>query len=139
MRLMCSSTHTPMAQKPLTKKKRIQLKAWVGPRNAPRMTAWIEQPTDDEIRAELLALPGGEQISSVEIRISKTHEMAMAGSVSEGFYVRYEEYSAAGRWEAVDNEIPLDLACRILTEYRDGADTWRKLTSWRRIPFKAGA
>jgi|GEM_PF-3613960 len=100
------------------------------------MTNCIEQPTDAEIREELVSLPGGDQVSSVELRVTKTHYMAMAGSVREGFYARYEEFSEAGRWEATNHELSLDLATRILSEYRDGTETWHSLTMWQRCSIK---
>jgi hypothetical protein len=119
-----------------SKHRRTQLQTWSGPRGAEKMTNCIEQPSDEEVRKELVSLPGGDQISCIELAISKTHHMALAGSVREGFYARHEEYSAAGRWESSDDDLPLDTACRLLSGYRDGIDTWRNLVKWQRCSIK---
>lgn len=116
--------------------KRIQLQTWTGPKEQPNLVNCIEQPSDEEIRSELSALPGGEQVSAVELRLSKTHHMAAAGSTAEGFYIRYEEFSSAGRWESCDDELPLDTACRVVVEYRNGSAGWRDHIAWQRCSMK---
>lgn len=118
------------------REKRTQLQTWVGPRSGPTMTNCIEMPTDDEIQAELSSLPGGDCISSVRLCISKTHYMGLGGSLREGFSAMHEEHSAAGLWETIDEEISLQLATRLLSEYRDETNTWRGLVAWRRCSFK---
>jgi DNA-binding transcriptional ArsR family regulator len=112
--------------------KRALLQVWVGQRQNPQLLDCLESPTDAEILDQLQRLPGGDQISTVELHISKTHHIAVGGSVSEGFYARYHEFSRAGEWESVRDDLSVELAAKLVAAYRDQASDWKKVVDWKR-------
>lgn len=117
--------------------KRAILEVWIGDKGEPQLKNRLECPTNSEIENELRLLPGGEQISSLEIHISKTHYIAVGGSQGEGFEVRNHEFSRAGEWESVRDDISLDLTTKLLSSYRDQHPEWRNLIEWQRRPISA--
>ena len=118
-------------------KKRKQLNTYVGPRGSERLVNCIENPSVEEIMEELMSLPGGKQISFVEILTSKTDYIAAAGSVGENFYLRFQEFSEGGQHESPNGDIPLDEAMKIIVSYCEGTDYWRSALKWRRVKIKA--
>src|ERR1051325_1313359 len=97
--------------------KRALLQVWVGERQNPKLLNCLESPTDAEILEQLQRLPGGDQISALELHISKTHHIAVGGSVSEGLYARYHEFSRAGEWETARDDLSVELAAKLLAAY----------------------
>jgi hypothetical protein len=118
-------------------KKRKQLRTWIGPHGSERLVNCIENPSDEEILDELTGLPGGDQISCINLRISQTDHMSMAGSVDESFYLCYQEFSEAGKYESPDSNVPLALAMKIIVSYRDGNDYWHTAIKWRRVKIES--
>jgi len=114
------------------KSKRAVLQVWVGDRQNPRLVNCLESPTDDEITEQLKLLPGGDQISTLELHISKTHYIAIGGSVTEGFYARYHEFSRAGESETVRDDLSLESAANLAAAYRDQTEDWKQLVRWER-------
>jgi hypothetical protein len=112
--------------------KRAVLEVWVGDKQDPQLRSCLESPTDSEIVEQLKLLPGGNQISAIELHISKTHYIAVGGSEKEGFHALYHEFSRAGEWETIRDDLPVDLAARLLTAYRDQAEGWKELVEWKR-------
>jgi hypothetical protein len=95
-------------------KKRQQLNTYVGPHGSERVVNCIENPSTEEILEELMSLPGGKQVSCFEILTSKTDYIGAAGSVSENFYLRYQEFSEGGQYESPTGGVPLDAAMKII-------------------------
>ncbi len=114
------------------KPRRTVLEVWVGDRKNPQLLNCLESPADGEITEQLKLLPGGDQISTVELHISKTHHIAIGGSVAEGFYARYREFSRAGEWETMCDDLSLDSATNLLISYRDQIRDWKRLVEWKR-------
>jgi hypothetical protein len=112
--------------------KRAVLKTWVGNRQNPQLVNCLESPINAEITEQLKLLPGGDQVSAVELHISKTHYIALGGSVTEGFYARYHEFSRAGEWETVRDDLSLESAANLVACYRDQTDDWKQLVQWKR-------
>jgi hypothetical protein len=121
----------------MARTKRAILEVWLGDKRDPQLKNRLECPTNSEIENELRLLPGGKQISSVEIHISKTHYIAVGGSQAEGFDVRYHEFSRAGEWEGVRDDISLGLTTKLLCSYRDQHPEWKNLIEWQRRPISA--
>jgi hypothetical protein len=115
--------------------KRAILEVWIGDKAEPELKNCLESPTDSEIKDELKSLPGGDQISALELKISKTHWIAIGGSVNEGFNARYHEFSRAGEWESIREDLPLELASQLLSNYRDQNTNWKNLIQWQRRPI----
>jgi hypothetical protein len=116
----------------MARMKRATLEVWAGDKTQPELKNCLESPTNQEIEEELRLLPGGDQISTLEINVSKTHWIALGGSVDEGFHARYHEFSRAGEWESVREDLPLDVASRLLCSYRDQNPEWKNLIEWQR-------
>ena len=121
----------------MANKKRKQLNTYVGPRGSERLVNCIENPSAEEILEELMSLPGGKQISCVEILISNTDHISISGSVSEKFYIRFQEFSEAGQYESPDGDIPLEVAMKIIVSYIEGSDFWRSALNWQRLKIKS--
>lgn len=105
----------------------------MGDKRSPQLTNSLESPTDTEIIEQLTLLPGGEQVSAIELHISKTHHIAVAGSEKEGFHALYHEFSSAGEWETIRDDLPTELAAQLLINYRDRTEDWKRLVEWRRL------
>ena len=120
----------------MPKPKRRQLSTWIGARGSERLVNHMENPTNDEIRTELESLPGGDQISCIELRLSKTDYIEAGGSTEEGFYIRFQEYSEGGQYEAKDKEITLDETAKLLQDFQNRNEDWRSAVEWRRIEIK---
>jgi hypothetical protein len=114
------------------KPRRTVLEVWMGDRKNPQLVNCLESPTDGEIAEQLKLLPGGDQISTIELHISKTHHIAIGGSVTEGFYARYREFSRAGEWETVRDDLSLESAANLIASYRDQIQDWKRLAQWKR-------
>ena len=112
--------------------KRAILEVWIGDKVNPELKNCLESPTDSEIQDELKSLPGGDQISAVELKISKTHWITVGGSLNEGFHARYHEFSRAGEWESVREDLSFELASQLLSNYRDQNRDWKNLIQWQR-------
>src|SRR5207302_6821858 len=117
------------------KPRRAILEVWVGDKQNPQLLNCLESLTDGEITEQLQLLPGGDQISTIELHISKTHHIAVAGSIAEGFHARYREFSRAGEWETVRDDVPLESAANLVTSYRDQLHDWKRLVEWKRRPI----
>lgn len=117
-----------MSRKP----KRAVLEVWLGDKQNPQLRNCFESPTDAEIIEQLNLLPGGDQISSIELHISKTHHIAVGGSVKEGFHARYHEFSRAGEWESVRDDLSLESAANLVASYLDQIKDWKQLIKWKR-------
>jgi len=115
--------------------KRTKLEVWVGNKESPTLINLLESPNDEEIEKQLKLLPGGDQVSSVELHISKTHHIAVGGSTNEGFYARYREFSRAGEWQTPREDLSLQVTVQLLTSYRDQTPTWKQLVEWQRRPI----
>jgi hypothetical protein len=114
-------------------RKRTQLCTWVGPRGSDHLVNCLESPTEDEIFEELTSLPGGDQISCIHLRISKTDWLCVGGSTRENFFLRYQEFSKAGKFESPDGEVPTEIAMKILASYYRGDNYWRTAIKWQRV------
>jgi hypothetical protein len=112
--------------------KRTILEVWVGERQEPKLVNCLESPTDEEINEQLRLLPGGDQISSIEVHVSKTHFLAVGGSVTEGFSAKYREFSRTGEWESVREDLPFEVIRTLLRQYRDQKPAWKGLVGWQR-------
>jgi hypothetical protein len=112
--------------------RRAVLEVWIGDKRNPELTNRLESPTDTEILEHLKVLPGGDQVSSVELHVSKTHYIAVGGSETEGFYARYHEFSRAGEWESVRDDLSLESAANLVASYRDQIQDWKRLVDWKR-------
>ena len=119
------------------RRKRALLQVWVGDKKNPQLVNCLESPTDAEILEELQRLPGGDQISALELYISKTHHIAVGGSLREGFYARYHEFSRAGEWETARDDLPVDVAAKLVAAYRDQDANWKNLVEWSRRAMAA--
>ena len=85
----------------------------MGDKQNPQLLNCLESLTDGEITEQLQLLPGGDQISTIELHISKTHHIAVAGSIAEGFHARYREFSRAG--EILARGQVSSVCCRIVS------------------------
>ena len=120
-----------MATKISAKQRKSLLLTWIGPEPG-ELVSRLQNPSDPEIQHQLSSLPGGEQISCVQLFQSKQLHMDAAGSVSEGFYFQHVEYSDVGRWDCADNHITLEKAVQLLSSYANDDDRWREMIDWRR-------
>jgi hypothetical protein len=118
--------------------KRALLQVWVGERENPQLLNCLECPTEVEILEQLRRLPGGDQVSALELHISKTHHIAVGGSIAEGFYARYHEFSRAGEWETVRDDLPVELAAKLVATYQDQVSDWKHLVDWKRRTVTSG-
>lgn len=115
--------------------RRTVLEVWVGDKHSPALINCLESPSDEEIEEQLKLLPGGDQVSSVELHISKTQHIAVGGSPNEGFYARYHEFSRAGEWQTPREDLSLQATVELLRSYRDQTPTWKQLVEWQRRPL----
>ncbi len=114
--------------------RRAVLEVWVGDKHSPARINCLESPSDEEIEEQLKVSPGGDQVSSIEVHISKTHHIAVGGSTHEGFYARYREFSRAGEWQTPREDLSLQATVELLKSYRDQTPTWKQLVEWQRRP-----
>jgi hypothetical protein len=95
----------------------------------------LQNPTDAEIREQLLALPGAEVPSCVTIRRGKNTFMAANGSVEYGFQIGHQEVSEAGVWDCPNHHLSLNEVVAVLSSYADDDDAWCSLVPWERRPI----
>ena len=95
----------------------------------------LQNPTDAEIRARLLTLPGPETPACVTIRRAKNTFMAANGSVEHGFQIGHREISEAGDWDCPNHHLSLDEVVAVLSSYANDDDAWRSLVLWDRRPM----
>jgi len=96
----------------------------------------LQNPSNQEIEKQLLSIPGGRQISCIELHRSKGLFITAAGSVAEGFLVKHREFSEAGDWECPNHQLDIKVTINIIASYADGDDKWRELVDWRRCQPK---
>jgi len=114
-------------------------------RDSIRLLRWAEKeelhpkqaimgPTDAEVEEQLSLLPGGDQLSVVELFPRSDEYLSVFGAVDEGFTFRYDDKTTGCTMESAEDGLPLAETLKLVRNVLAAPDEWESLVKWCEQP-----
>lgn len=107
----------------------FQLSRWTGEEEA-LPTLRVMGPTDKMLREQLATLPGGKQLSVIELYPRSAEYFAVNGAANEGFAFHYLDRVTGESSHSKQEDFSLADALNIAVQFCEHPEGWGKLVEW---------